>query len=86
VPEPVELLAAPPRAAPGGGGRGDDGDAGDEVEVALAVVGDEPRAVAVDERDGKRAYVGSSGVPVSDAHARPPPSADRRRDAVARGA
>ena len=51
MPEPLELLLR-------GGERGrvavaeaDDGDPGDEVEVPLAVVGDQPGALAVDEGD-----------------------------------
>ena len=53
VPEPLELL---PRRGERGRvavAEADDGDAGDQVEVALAVVGDQPGALAVDERHGQ---------------------------------
>ena len=66
MPEPVELRVR------GGERRGvamaepDDGDAGEEIEVAAAGVVDQPRAVAFDERDVE-ARVGRKQCLIADA-------------------
>ena len=51
MPEPVELRVRSGERRGVAVAETDDRDAGEEVEVAVAVVVDEPRAVAVDERD-----------------------------------
>ena len=53
MPEPLELLLRGFERRRMAVAEADDGDAGDAVEVAPAVVGDQPAAVAVDERDGE---------------------------------
>ena len=53
MPEPLELLLRGLERRGMAVAEADDGDPGDQVEVALAVVGDQPAALAVDERDGE---------------------------------
>ena len=50
----------------------DDGDSGNEVEVALAVFGDQPAAVAVDERDWEARVGRREGAPVRTVIPSPP--------------
>ena len=90
VPEPVELRVRSgerrrmPVAEP------DDGDARREVEVARAGVVDEPAAVAVDERDARRADTSAAArLAAATVLMRPPPSRRsprRRRSRAARAA
>ena len=51
MPEPVELRVRCGQRRRMAVAEPDDGDAGEEIEVALAVGVDQPGAVAVDERD-----------------------------------
>src|SRR5581483_9097586 len=69
VPEALELRPRRrerPRVAVA---EADDGDAGEQVEVALAVVGDEPRALAVHERDREARVCREQRRAGEDAHA-----------------
>ena len=55
MPEPLELLLRGLERRRMAVAEADDGDAGDQVEVALAVVGDQPRPSPSTKVTGKRA-------------------------------
>ena len=81
VPEPLELLLRGLERRRVAVAEADDGDPGDEVEVALAVVGDQPAALAVDERDREAGVGREQRRAGEDGHAagHRSVSADRRR-------